>query len=618
MCVVGEVVPITLGLNIQSLSAQRRLADTSDTSTRVFERLASGLRITRAADDAAGLAIAESLRTDARVYSQGIRNFNDGLSLLTIADAAIEELIGITTRIAELAEQAANGTYSSPQRKAMDAEGQTLSKEFFRISRSAQFNGIGIFDGQISHLSVQGGYGSEGGISSSIGGALGTGRFAAPIAPGMGAPSETSNRIVNGDFNGDGRLDVAIHDPSASNQLHVALGQDDGTFLSTYIAATGATNLISGDFNGDGILDLGRTTATGIGILLGKGDGTFNSSIDSSKSHRLVNTTGDFNSDGILDILAQNDSGNEIAALLGQGDGTFRQATAVTLSAHSGTICEDFDNDGTLDIAVSGSINLQMLRGRGDGTFQSSTSFATAEAIENIAAGDFNNDGIIDVVTRHKNQGYSVLLGTGGGNFSPYVNYAATTSTTRAPAIVGDVNGDGALDILGGGSNSVQVLLNRGNGTFEQVSSYAGTGKVNHVSSGDFNSDGVLDLVTLVSGTFNTFLGTTREGINPILPFSLKTMVGARQALPIILKKREILTSQRGTIGALQSRLGVGVSNLTTKNENYLAAASRVRDTDVAQDAAEAVRLRILKESAASILAQANQSPALALTLLRS
>ena len=99
---------IRLNSNIPSLTTQRRLGQSTRDVNQSFERLSSGLRINRAVDDAAGLAIASALDTDAKVYATGIRNLNDGLSLLNIADGAITELSNITIRIRELSEQAAN------------------------------------------------------------------------------------------------------------------------------------------------------------------------------------------------------------------------------------------------------------------------------------------------------------------------------------------------------------------------------------------------------------------------------------------------------------------------------------------------------------------------------
>src|SRR5690606_7658731 len=99
-----------------SLKVQRQLSSTTSALDKVYARLSSGVRINRASDDAAGLAIADALRTDVRLYSQALRNINDGISLLAIASGALSEMSGLITRIRELAEQSANGVYSSMQR----------------------------------------------------------------------------------------------------------------------------------------------------------------------------------------------------------------------------------------------------------------------------------------------------------------------------------------------------------------------------------------------------------------------------------------------------------------------------------------------------------------------
>ena len=141
---------IRLGSNISSLTAQRKLADGTAALSKTFERLSSGQRINRASDDAAGLAIADSLNAASRVYTQGIRNFSDGLSLLSIAEGALQQLQAITIRQIELAEQAANGVYSTKQRQALNDEANALVDEFNRIVESTSFNGLNVLDGTLS------------------------------------------------------------------------------------------------------------------------------------------------------------------------------------------------------------------------------------------------------------------------------------------------------------------------------------------------------------------------------------------------------------------------------------------------------------------------------------
>src|SRR3982751_6540968 len=100
---------LTLGSNISSLKAQRILGNTSDALSKTYERLSSGQRINHASDDAAGLAIADSLKANARVAAVAVRNANDGISTISIADAALGEVGNVLARLAELAEQSVNG-----------------------------------------------------------------------------------------------------------------------------------------------------------------------------------------------------------------------------------------------------------------------------------------------------------------------------------------------------------------------------------------------------------------------------------------------------------------------------------------------------------------------------
>ena len=163
---------LTLGNNIASLKAQRQLSLTSDRLSTVFERLSSGQRINKASDDAAGLAIADSLRADQRVATVAIRNANDGISTIAIADSALGEIGNVLSRLAELAEQSANGVYSTQQRSALSNEFIALASEIERIAVTTVFNGVTLLSGsaqtviqvgfdsgstsQISYAGVQG------------------------------------------------------------------------------------------------------------------------------------------------------------------------------------------------------------------------------------------------------------------------------------------------------------------------------------------------------------------------------------------------------------------------------------------------------------------------------
>ena len=138
---------INIKTNVPSLSAQRNLASSSGRLNQAFERLSSGLRINRASDDAAGLAIAEALKADARVATVGIRNANDGVSIINIADQAIAQISNVLSRLSELAQQSANGVYANTQRSALNNEFQALTSEIERIAFTTTFNGLRLLSG---------------------------------------------------------------------------------------------------------------------------------------------------------------------------------------------------------------------------------------------------------------------------------------------------------------------------------------------------------------------------------------------------------------------------------------------------------------------------------------
>lgn len=587
---------ITLGSNIASLQAQRQLFKTEQNLSSVFERLSSGQRINRASDDAAGLAISESLNTDRRVFNQGIRNLNDGLSVLNIADSAVAELSGIVTRIQELAEQAANGSLSLSQRGSLDAEAQALKDEFFRVSRSADFNGLRLFDGSLENgVRLQAGYGENGSIFSSLGGALGNGDLEQfeTFASGM-----TPFGTAVGDFDNDGNLDVALGD-AGSTALRVLYGDGSGSFGREEAFDAGFLgNLRTGDLDGDGALDVMAYDLFDdtVQVLLNDGSGSFSvaNTLDGPGLSPFFNV-GDFNNDGNLDLIDQN------TLLLGQGDGSFTEVDSVTVSAAFSIA--DFNNDGLLDAAGDTTVHL----GNGDGTFRLSTTSAGGYA------GDLDGDGLEDLVRNG-----SVFLGNGDGTFSINTSYAGGNTLV-------DLNGDGHLDVIdvlnsiGGGE--LTVAFGRGDGTFGSETTFTTGGQAAdaYLQVGDFNNDGIYDALTASDSSFGFSIhtGGEREGIAPILDFSLKTQADALQALAPLERKLQSLSEQRGTIGAFQSRLQSALNTLSATSENYAAAESRIKDADIAFESSQLTRLNILQQAASAVLGQANQQPALALQLLQ-
>uniref|UniRef100_A0A831UEM3 Flagellin n=1 Tax=Geobacter metallireducens TaxID=28232 RepID=A0A831UEM3_GEOME len=135
---------LTVNTNIASLNAQRNLTTTQTQLNKSLQRLSSGLRINSAADDAAGLAISEGMRSQIRSMNQAVRNANDGVSLVQTAEGALNEVSNILVRMRELATQSATGTVSSEQRAYIDNEFTQLKSEIDRIASATQFNGTSL------------------------------------------------------------------------------------------------------------------------------------------------------------------------------------------------------------------------------------------------------------------------------------------------------------------------------------------------------------------------------------------------------------------------------------------------------------------------------------------
>ncbi|MEZ4388777.1 MAG: flagellin [Candidatus Krumholzibacteriia bacterium] len=152
---------LRINTNVASLNSRRHLFNTTNNFNKSMEKLASGMRINRAGDDAAGLAISEGLKSDIRALDQASRNAADGISLVQVAEGALDEVSNILMRMRELAEQASTETLGDSERAYLDSEYQELLEEIDRISATAEFNGIKLLDGTAGSLDVQVGIGTD-------------------------------------------------------------------------------------------------------------------------------------------------------------------------------------------------------------------------------------------------------------------------------------------------------------------------------------------------------------------------------------------------------------------------------------------------------------------------
>ena len=255
--------------------------------------------------------------------------------------------------------------------------------------------------------------------------------------------------------------------------VSILLGNGNGSFgAKTDFSASFEPQAIAvGDFNGDGKLDLavGNAGVGTVSILLGVGDGTFGAKTDFGVGINPESiAVGDFNGDGKVDLAVANLDSNTVSILLGAGDGTFGAKTDFATGFLPFSVAVgDFNGDGNLDLAVANSdaFTVSVLLGTGTGTFGAKTDFITGGPSDSVAVGDFNGDGKLDLAVGNQNNlsglnTVSVLLGTGTGAFGAKTDFITSGSPFALTA--GDFNGDGKLDLVTAGfnSNTVSILLN--------------------------------------------------------------------------------------------------------------------------------------------------------------
>jgi len=307
--------------------------------------------------------------------------------------------------------------------------------------------------------------------------------------------------VVLGEFNGDGKADLAVAN-GGSNNVSILLSNGDGSFQTAVNYAVGANpdSVAVGDFNGDGKADLAVANygSDNVSILLGNGDGTFQAAVNyPAGSYPTSVAVADFNRDGILDLAVADSHSNNVSILQGNGNGTFQVAVSYGVgSAPSSVVAGDFNGDGKPDLAVanSGADSVSILLGNGNGTFQIAINYGTGSYPVSIAVGDFNGDGKQDLVVANSySDNVSILLGNGNGTFAGAVYYI--TGSYPGSIAVGDFNGDAKPDLaVANRSNSISILMGNGDGTFPAAVSFGVGFTPYSVAAEDFNGDDKRDL----------------------------------------------------------------------------------------------------------------------------
>ncbi|TXK91726.1 flagellar protein [Parageobacillus sp. SY1] len=599
--------------NIQALNAYRNLAANQLSVSKNLERLSSGLRINRAADDAAGLAISEKMRSQIRGLQMAERNALDAISLIQTAEGALNEVHSILQRMRELAVQAANDTLEASDRAAIQAEIDQLTKEIDRIADTTQFNQKILFSG-----SPKGKAFAE--VNSSKVSYVGNGTWEGVVTTAPTAPAQvvldfsvnfgmlTQNQIdgqiftINGktyqiDAKNDGvtntghiRVDVSSWvDPSNDSDVianinHLMAALKDAIILndSTFSSASQITLASDTGTTSDNTINNGQLT-----LLTTKNM--------SSKEANKIQVSSSFDNTK-LKYLPTDTSTNEVNTLVASG--TSATSESFTLSFNDVPKNGDILKIDNLKITFSDSTTASYSWSGTEGTATINVSGKSVTDVLNEI-----KDVLDDAVADTANRPVDALT------FHSVVDNMLLLSTNRTE--------DGAPF---GFSNGLEIqVIDRSFGDKEgQKLNLEMQIGANESETLGFDLS-VMDAASLGLARKADHTTPLSVGVNAEAGIDVSSSAqAARAAITIIDQAISKVSEERGKLGAVQNRLEHTINNLKTANENLTSAESRIRDTDMAMEMAEFTKNNILTQAAQAMLAQSNQLPQGILQLLKS
>lgn len=548
--------------NMMAMTAARNLGVIYNKLAVSTARLSSGLRINSAADDAAGLAVRESMRADIAVLNQGVRNAGDAISMIQTAEGALSVVDEKLIRMKELAEQAATGTYTTSQRSIMDSEYQAMAAEIDRIANATDFNGVKLLDGSIT-------------VSNSSGLKIhfGTGNLSAEdyyyINIGDMRATETTGLQVGG----GATAEVLTNSQGFSAASGVSIGVGYFAFYYDQSADQSATNVEIGDLAGFYQVTSGANALNDLINQINLGTAarqfvTFSAPAGDIVSEDMLIQIGD---QKVVWVSATTDPS---IGTLGYAGNSFIVITHADVS--------DGDSAGGIQDAIISAVNADAAAEAWgiSGTSDAEVMFVARNAGvagNNIAISNLGGSFIASIASDH--------LTDGGATWATASSYL--TNSNYYLQLTGATKGAN-YDINIASPNTLLSLTD-----------------LTHGTHGDW-ADAIAD--------FN--VTTNASGSGSWNGADILTQSAAQLALDQIGSAIDSKDNTRASLGSLSNRLENTITNLTVQAENLQAAESRVSDVDVALEMTEFTKNNILVQAAVAMLAQANTLPTLALTLL--
>ena len=638
--------------NITAMNANRMLGLTTGSLSKSTEKLSSGYRINRAADDAAGLTISEKMRKQIRGLDQASTNAEDGVSAVQTAEGALTEVHSMLQRMNELATQASNGTNSESDRQAIQDEISQLTTEIDRVSETTKFNETYLLkgDGTKSTKTLNA---HDAGLAGKL----------TNSADDKSAIFKLDDKLENGSKISIAGTEYTIGDPKTKDSYAISTTLDTKVLKAGDSVTKGGVKTTLVDEVATGSVTTGNTGVTKIGT------------IDSAATTAPALKDGDTITaeDGTVYTYKKAAAGalNTISGFYKEGDWANTAAAgakAKTLTAGDVYYNQDKDTSYTLvdDLAegtmstigvtdtkvntVIGGGNL----GAGDSiTVGGKTTTAVAagytptnfddvkKAIQGLAAG---NEVTIGSVKGTGSKKYTIVENSDEEDAASnkltreniiakikegsQVEYGAAGATTKVTAAGVDAVKDNTITIdeaykkiakelekassIGADAGSEAKVLNKGDGSFEIVK---GSVEIKNGLSFSLHVGADADMTNKINVNIDT-MSAAGLGIKGI-SVAGEDGSAATYAIDAIADAISKVSSQRSALGAVQNRLEHTIANLDNVVENTTSAESRIRDTDMAEEMVNYSKNSILQQAGQSMLAQANQANQGVLSLLQ-
>ncbi|NIK71007.1 flagellin [Paenibacillus sp. BK720] len=566
--------------NIAALNTLSQLNNASSAQSKSMEKLSSGLRINRAGDDAAGLAISEKMRGQIRGLDMASKNAQDGISLIQTAEGALNETHSILQRMRELANQSANGTNTDTDRGALQDEMNQLTSEINRIGNTTEFNTQKLLKGDGSQNLAKLGV-DIGAVSVDTAGTDAS-STEAKVSFNLGTLAAGNTAAIN--------LNGQAFTITYANTAGAAAGDTTATATTASIALGGAT-LAAGD-------DAAVTKATADALQ------KFIDNNDALKGNYKVsqNAAGDITVEAVKEGAMSGSKGtmSVTAANNVTFGGTYTSGTTI-----QGTNTNATAASKSIDLA---GLDFTKLEGKGITIGGQQIEFYNADKgaykgnAQGIDISDVTNeDSLVDAIVKQaKIDGVTLSQDPAAAGAAQY-NLVVTSNETGLASKVEVADGGVQKDF----KTSFQIGAN--------------TGQSMSLEIADMRSH-ALGITGKAGDKGFTTDNSVTDGTNDLkneAALNISTKEDASSAIAILDKATQSVSSARSKLGAVQNRLEHTINNLGTASENLTAAESRIRDVDMAKEMMEQTKNSILAQAAQAMLAQANQQPQGVLQLLR-